>query len=50
MLNIVYVLSIQRNYTAFWAIIGVCALYAFIVLPKLKTRAGYSEKEREKFV
>ena len=35
-LNIVYVLSIKRNFTAFWIIIAMCAVYAYLVLPRLK--------------
>ena len=35
-LNIIYVLAIRRNFIAFWIIIAICAIFAYLVLPKLR--------------
>lgn len=37
-LNIIYVLAIKRNFMAFWIIIAMCAVFAYLVLPRLREK------------
>lgn len=39
-LNIVYVFGIKRNIFAFWVIIIICAIFAFLVVPMLTKDQG----------
>jgi len=35
-LNIIYYLAMKKNFVMFWIVIGLCALFAYTILPKMR--------------